>query len=176
MSRIARLFLIVIAIVGTVALFSTFSIRESLAQAHPALVRSVDEPGRVPYQYAIELSSNDSRCGGNPAHNCFVVFPAVPAGKRLVIQHVSATQFVDAGFDAAATVQSGSSGLHLEIPPGGYQLLGGTAKNFIFSQAVHGYVEAGDAPSMSIYTLGPGVNNSLNRYYFISGYLVNVLP
>jgi hypothetical protein len=48
------------------------------AQAPP--VREVDDPGRIPYQSSQTISAGQRA----------FLFPEVPAGHRLVIQHVSA--------------------------------------------------------------------------------------
>ncbi len=179
MSRIARLLFTVIAIVGVLALFTTFHIRDSFGQTRPALVRDVDEPGRVPYQSAIFLSPNDSRCSGGAAtaFSCDVTFPGVPSGKRLVIQHASASQVVNSAFEAVATIRADASGLRIEIPATGHVPLAGGKINLVFTQTVHGYVEAGDTLRMVIGTAGAGIDNSsFGRIYFISGYLVDVLP
>lgn len=47
----------------------------------PAITSSVDDPGRIPYQFL----STQNNCEGL----CLVEVPSIPSGKRLVIQHVS---------------------------------------------------------------------------------------
>lgn len=60
-----------------------FAAGPAIAQAvRAALVSNVDDPGRIPYQYGGDCSFyNDT--------SCFVQGQPVPAGKRLVITHVS---------------------------------------------------------------------------------------
>lgn len=53
--------------------------------SNPALTSSVDDPGRVAYQ---TTSSMTGKCSGP---SCFFSFPPVPAGHRLVVQHLSGT-------------------------------------------------------------------------------------
>jgi hypothetical protein len=53
------------------------------AQARAALVKNIDERGRVPFQ-ATGACSAPSFPG-----SCDVIFSAVPSGKRLVIEHVN---------------------------------------------------------------------------------------
>jgi hypothetical protein len=70
---------------GALALLATlghFYAKPLLAQVRAALVQNVDDPGRIPYQgvRACFFQSNNF---------CTVNFPPVPAGKRLVITHVS---------------------------------------------------------------------------------------
>lgn len=50
-----------------------------------ALVKNVDEKGRSPY---MQLLFRSCPSGGNGA--CELIFPPVPAGKRLVVEHVNA--------------------------------------------------------------------------------------
>lgn len=79
------------AVVGGVVL----SLAGSVAMAQrPALVKNSDEPGRIPYEAEAEFN------GGGCATNCvnfasigpvvlFDMNSPVPAGKRLVIRHIS---------------------------------------------------------------------------------------
>lgn len=60
-----------------------FGAKPLLAQIRAALVKNIDEPGRTPYQ-----SSRSCSTPGNKV--CSADMIAVPAGKRLVIQHLSA--------------------------------------------------------------------------------------
>ena len=52
-----------------------------LAQVRAALVQNRDEPARNFYAHSLECTGGIS---------CVVTFPTVPAGKRLVIQHLNA--------------------------------------------------------------------------------------
>jgi hypothetical protein len=76
-----------------VALFLSCAIPAS-AQVRPAMVKNVDEPGRVPYQQTIEFSAGGTDCSGSL---CLVPFSEVPAGKRLVVEHVTALLAVAGG-------------------------------------------------------------------------------
>jgi hypothetical protein len=70
-----------------VALAAVLPAGEALAQVRPAYVKNVDEPGRVPYQQMVEFSIAAPTC---PVTSfCIVSFNAVPAGKRLVVEHLS---------------------------------------------------------------------------------------
>jgi hypothetical protein len=80
----------------------------------PALTSSVDDPGRIPYQ--ARLSSNDCVSNGG----CIITPPAVPSGKRLVIQHAALETFV------ALTTRTGATFVELFFalaPVGTEQLL-----------------------------------------------------
>jgi hypothetical protein len=63
------------------------------AQVRPAYTKNVDEPGRAPYEVWTEFSSFNCSFGCTNFTIFFdtILFdlPAVPAGKRLVIQNVS---------------------------------------------------------------------------------------
>jgi len=59
----------------------------NLGVAGTVSAKNVDEPGRIPYQQMVEFSPGGSGCSGAL---CLVPFSAVPAGKRLVIEHMSA--------------------------------------------------------------------------------------
>src|SRR5262249_40434525 len=56
----------------------------------PALTSSVDDPGRIPYQFSPVSSS---LCG-QQAGVCSVILPDIPLGKRLVIQRWAFNSFV----------------------------------------------------------------------------------
>jgi len=80
-----------------VAVLGNYYATPLFAQARPALTKDVDEPGRSPYQ-AIPVSTND--CGAF----AFLNFPAVQAGKRLVITFVSGATFTEESSTAFARV------------------------------------------------------------------------
>ena len=69
-------------------------VQDAAAQVRPAYTKNVDERGRVPYAFEVEFTPGN--CGSNCfnfAGNSFSYdfdAPAVPAGKRLVIESVSA--------------------------------------------------------------------------------------
>lgn len=81
-----------LALAGAGAVLSLVA-PEALAQVRAALVKNVDEPGRTPYEVYVEFSV--FRCSFNCTN--FTDFdpvflfdaPAVPAGKRLIVEHVS---------------------------------------------------------------------------------------
>src|SRR5262249_32254810 len=54
--------------------------------SNPAIVSNMNDPGRIPYQST--LMTTPQTCPGG-INECLFTFPAVPAGHRLVIQHVS---------------------------------------------------------------------------------------
>lgn len=76
---------------GTVA--ATQSGTWSVGVNNTVLVKNLNEPGREPYEYGIEFDSSSCSFNcSNFAHlGQVIVFdgPVVPAGKRLIVQHVS---------------------------------------------------------------------------------------
>jgi hypothetical protein len=59
-----------------------FGAKPLMAQIRAALVKNVDEPGRTPYQ-------STASCSVDLIGECFANFATVPAGKRLIVQHLS---------------------------------------------------------------------------------------
>lgn len=76
------------------------------AQTRAALVKNVDEPGRAPYQSVIEFNAGTG-CIGTQCN--IVSFAPVPAGKRLVVDHVSALVGVISGGQPTVTAFSNSN-------------------------------------------------------------------
>jgi hypothetical protein len=78
---------VVAALAGLSSLASP--IHGAFAAPPVAEVRNIDDPGRIPYQSAQRISAGQDT----------FIFPVVPAGDRLVIQHVSG--LVDFQFDVS---------------------------------------------------------------------------
>jgi hypothetical protein len=136
--------------------------------AHPALTSSVDNPGRIPYQ--AQHSMDPSLDCNLPASECTFAPPAVPAGKRLVVQHVSALAFVSSGTFIKVFVQDRStfallSAFLLPLTPG-------SPSNAAGDQAVQFYLDAGSRLSAHVETdgdFGPNVMILVN----LTGYLLD---
>jgi hypothetical protein len=130
---------------------------------NPARTSSVDEPGRAPYQFFKNLQP----CSGGV---CQVTTPTVPAGKRLVVQHVSAFgALTSPGNFVEVVVSSSSSVLSTFAPP----LFGNPAgaQGFAFDQIVQGYVDAGSEVTVFISTNG-SFNNAASDFV-VTGYLID---
>jgi hypothetical protein len=56
----------------------------------PVHTSSVDDPGRIPYRVTIDMST---QCNGGDV--CLFVSPVVPAGHRVVVEHVSSRTGAD---------------------------------------------------------------------------------
>lgn len=149
---------------GLIALLASAA---ATAQIRPALVRSVDEPARVPYAYDLPPV-----CAF--LNSCSVSFPAVPAGKRLRLTEVRlmftgtnvASVFVvrrvDAVFPTIAFPVTPFSGAYF-----GNLISGRFAVDLIY--------EAGQQPALELGNSGSIANNNANRFG-VTGYLVDVAP
>ena len=133
--------------------------------------RNADEPGRAPYQVrAVGLTSTVCNEFG-----CLVKFPAVPAGRRLVVQHVSGFFQPKAG-SVPARIGLYSTVLGVSVASEFFATVqgGGAFTDIIFDQPVLAYFDAGDQPGVwidqvSIDTSSP--NNT--QVASLNGYLVD---
>lgn len=74
----------------------TLTADQAMAQVRAAYTKNVDEPGRRPYQLA--ASFIPSSCSTNGIlYFCALDLPAVPTGKRLVVEHISMFVAVSGG-------------------------------------------------------------------------------
>ena len=142
------------------------------AQSGVWSVRNLDERGRTPYQ-AYE-SSTFSSCG---TFHCTLVFPAVPAGKRLVIEHASGGVNIAPGTVITGVILSTAFGERLVSIPTVFQ---GTATTSLGTQDWHqfgatvvAYAEPGVAPEIVV-SVAPAQSGSTFASANISGYLVDI--
>ena len=120
----------VAALAGVAMLASSI---QGINAAQTTQVREVDDPGRIAYESEQHLG----------AEQLTVFFPVVPAGHRLVIQHVSGT----------VTFQSAVSEVNaLVISPEGFSAFQPPfTKNITqFDQLVQLYVDAGNTPQVTV--------------------------
>ena len=130
--------------------------------AHPVKTSSVDDPGRTPYQFFKNLQP----CSGTV---CQATTPAVPAGKRLVVQHVSAFGALTSPGNTIEVVASTNSAVISTFAP---QVFGNPgAQGFAFDQTVLGYADAGDAVTVFISTNGSF--NEAASDFVVTGYLID---
>ena len=139
------------------------------AQVRPALVRSVDEPARVPYtQRMVPTCSFTNQCTAS--------FPVVPVGKRLRITNVQAI-FFSANFPAFLAVHVGPSqqiALAFAVNPTQGFFYGSLLSS---SQPVDLIYEAGETPVLE---MGCNAGNTFladsRNSMGVSGYLVDTTP
>jgi hypothetical protein len=123
--------------------------------AQTTQVRDVDDPGRIPYQSFQNASAGQREFD----------FPAVPAGHRLVIQHVSGDmnlEFTPNQVEVLVVATGGASSFFAPF-----------SNTFVkFDQPVQLYVEAGDAPIVGV--LGNnGVDPTSRGFLTLTGYLLD---
>jgi hypothetical protein len=147
--------------VAAVALLVTTAIPAALVSAQtakPALVRDADEPGRNPYQEAIDLEVGDPGC--TTGADCIITLSPVPAGKRLVVTYASVR------FSPAGAVQ-----IAFLFFPGGFMALPApvsVGSNIVVTAGpLTAYIDAGQTPIVRMEPLvgGSGVNVFLSGYY-----------
>jgi hypothetical protein len=162
------------AITGNVtATLANSSVTVSNAATSPVLVRNVDD-GQHLFQLDLTLTNDPatwgpttSTCNGPPVSTqCQISFD-VPAGQRLVIEHVSA--YVDGA--TGQTYQASFIGNLVEFLVLSKQISEPGLDTFTASQPMRVYVDSGRVPSPTVI-----VTNSNGGSFFaridISGYLV----
>jgi hypothetical protein len=145
------------------------------AQVRPAYVKNVDEPGRMPYEECIEFSvvaCSSLNCSNFHSFGPSYLFdgPAVPAGKRLIVQRVSGRLPNNTGSGVSVALQ-GSQIVALQsvkwVHFGPYysqsSMVGFAAQAF----ATYG---PGERPHLNV--ILPDDNNNVG-FVTISGYLID---
>ena len=119
------------------------------------------DDGRIPYQFFKNLQPCTSTCS--------VTTPAVPNGKRLVVQHVSAFgALTSQGTFVEVVVSSGPAVLSTFAP----SVFGNPGnQGFAFDQTVLGYADAGS--TVTVFISSDGNLNNTASDFVVSGYLVD---
>ena len=133
-----------------------------MAQIRAALIKNIDEKGRNPYQ-----QSGATDCTGLGL--CDLAFPAVPAGKRLVVEHVSGNFNPNPGAAMNAIFLEGAGGFAVFSFPGSSMA---TPQLVAVNQPVLAYFESGQTPFIRV-----AWNSTANTGAFsavITGYLVDL--
>jgi hypothetical protein len=137
----------------------------------PVLNSSIDDPGRIPFQQQIAL--NNGECSG--AATCLFTFRSVPAGHRLVVQHISGlVSYSGTPFSIIISLYTPNSGVPLSafFAP----LTGPDTSLTAFDQPVLAYI---DPPLVSgaffgvRVDLGPGRVTSGGQVMTMSGYMLD---
>jgi hypothetical protein len=127
---------------------------------NPAHTSSVDDPGRIPYQFFKNLQP----CSGTV---CQVTTPSVPQGKRLVVLHVSAFGALTTTGNVVEVVVSANNVMLSTFAPPVFP--GG--QGFAFDQSVLGYADAGSA--VTVFMSTNGSFNSTASSFAVTGYLLD---
>ena len=126
--------------------------------AQTTQTRNADDPGRIPYQ---------STLTGTPGPIFQFFFPLVPAGHRLVIQHISG----DLHFNAVPTSPAAEA---VVFATGGGSAFSATFTRNIasFDQLVQLYVDGGDAAQVTVNPLSANAQ-ALSGFLTLTGYLLD---
>ncbi len=137
----------------------------SLASAQKAaLVQPAFGPGITPYQSNQLYNPSASICPNQ--FYCQIAFPAVPAGKRLVVTYASATYSLNAGATEAIVEIGNGLFSTMDLPA---PVNVGNSR-YLASGPVTYYFEAGETPY--IFITGSSVITSDTGHASIIGYLV----
>ena len=146
-----------------VAAFAALACGAASAQK-AALVQEATGPGITPYQSNQLYNPSASICPNQ--FYCQIAFPAVPAGKRLVVTHASATYSMNAGAVEAIVSIGNSLFSTMDLPAP----VGVGFNRYVASSPVTYYFEQGETPY--IFITGSSVITSNTGHASIIGYLV----
>jgi hypothetical protein len=128
----------------TVNVGNTPTVNVSNTSAQPVASVHIDEPGRIPYQSQVDKSGS---CTGAGA--CFFEFGSVPAGHRVVIQHVSGIASFTAGTNAIWVQLNNGSGAPVssffapQAPPTLFSAFDQSVQAYFDPAAFGGIIEVG---------------------------------
>jgi hypothetical protein len=147
-----------------IAVTETLTAVPAMAQ-RPALVQDRDSKARNFYEKTDSCHIT--------ADACTVSFPAVPAGKRLVIEHVSAVTTMlpaTAGFLNLLTLANTATGVFQFLP---FTRTPGTLSfaYFVTNEVVQTTFDAGQAPSV---TMNASASPTISMSATISGYMIDI--
>ena len=157
-------------VLALLAVLGHFYAKPLLAQVRAALVQNVDDPGRIPYQASV-LGTTGANCS---IIGCTFAFAPVPAGHRLVVQHVSMfiqpnANSVPAG--VSLTAKTASSAFLVNVV---FHATVQAADNDIrFDQPVMAYFDAGETPLASIQASFNTAAPNATQLAFLSGYMLD---
>ena len=141
-----------------------FGAKPLLAQIRAALVKNVDEPGRIPYQ-------SNAICEFTIHNDCNAPLTPVPAGKRLVLQHASVLRQCIAPPCIGSYVAIRSHDHSLSTGPAAYVSSPRLTNSFTaLDQDIRLYLEAGDIPTLE---MGFSEGESFASFT-ITGYLIDL--
>ena len=159
------------------------SLGGTLATAQkPALVKNIDEPGRVPYEAEVEFIASGCTSGNCVNFNSLAASVAlldvntpVPAGKRLILRHISGTLFDNAACGFCSVALQSSQVFSAEALKWSFlgPFFGGPVGSAVangFSAELFVTVGPGELPHLRIQT--SGLTNYISNIV-ISGYLID---
>lgn len=155
------------------SLMAALVMAPSFAQTRAALVKNVNEPGRTPYQSAVNFNPGT---GCSSAACNFVSFPVVPAGKRLVVKQLTILVGVATTGQPTVLAFSSSPGCsncsNRAIVTGWVNagLLTGGVNFWAVDRPVHVFFEAGETPQIKMYA---SANFAFVGNATLHGYLID---
>lgn len=173
MPKTYKTFIGACGVLAVLAALTAISRTEAFAQLRATLVRSVDEPARTPYDYAVLPS--------RPLGNVYYAdFPAVPSGRRLRATRISGIiRFVSSSNSGAflSLHQPGASTPLIAFPLTSF-VAAYYGRVYSFNFDVDTLYEAGQQPRVEIgVSSGTGnlpFPNSGEQVIRLSGYLVDL--
>ena len=148
--------------VGAVALLGALGFSTTprlMAQIRAALVKSVDEPGRSPYQATVSCNTGNNTL-------CVAFTDPVPVNMRLVLTHVGAEFDIASGKQIIQAVITGATNGGAILTPRLMANNGIIQDIWTSNDVVLAYYEAGQTPTLQV-AGGPAQNRAI-----LSGYLV----
>lgn len=166
MPRVTPYLLATIAFLLLIGTASLVSVKKATAgePVGSTLVRDVDNPARSPYQDVVRVVLPNGQVSGQ------AVLPAVPAGKQLVIEYVSASGYFTLGQSAFLQVGMGESAV-MHYVPLLQRFNTGMRTRIIGGQETRIYIEAGKRPRISVVrdgTTGDAIVDVAISGYFVS--------
>jgi hypothetical protein len=152
---------------GLVGLTMHLSAEPAMAQVRAALTKNVDEPGRMPFtENPLVLTST---CTFNSVlYFCRVNFSAVPAGKRLVVEHISSFIALSATGSPDSIRFIDRFGGTAEWVQPTFTTRVNTTSHFFLDRPTLVYYEPGDTPQVLVATtVQPTVVEVILHGYFI---------
>ena len=152
-----------------IAVLGKFYAVPLIAQVRAAVVKNIDERGRVPYM----VQAHCDGLGGGITNQCAASFPAVPGNRRFVVEYTNGNLVV---------THTQFSGAFLEVPSVGpsfiflashFELTNGDNDLYSVSMPVVLYYEAGQIPVAHIHAFPLGNNQAVGSVT-LSGYLVDL--
>ena len=129
--------------------------------ASPVPNKDVDQRGRSAYQYYSNCTSQSG--------TCTITFPAVPAGQRLIVEHVSAIVETPTA-TMLNVVQLRGDGIYQFLPYVGVTSNYSNQYSYIINDGVLASYDAGQAPAIDAFATSGAAFTTLAT---ISGYMIS---
>ena len=174
MTRMIRSLAVAMAFLIAGGVVLSLTAQKAISQIRAALTKNVDEPGRLPYQAEVDFAPSGPSCDN--AFRCIVAFPAVPSGKRLVVEEVTALAFVVSGgqptlfaFGDGTTTNTGNVAIMQPTFTPAFNSGGATA--WSIDKQIRVYYEPGTTPKVKIQN--PVGFGALSSNMTLHGYLID---